>query len=170
LNKKVRKNKLSVKLSGKKKNNPMQYYDSLSIIESIIPKDTILINEGYNTMDVGRTVFSHDLPKKRLDAGTLGTMGVGIPFCIAARLVHPKKTVVGILGDSAFGFSCMEIESAIRHNLPFICIVINNAGIMYGTEEYPKDSHKGKVAPTSYRPKTRYDKLATAFGGKGYLV
>lgn len=107
----------------------MQYYDSLYIVKKFIPQETILINEGFNTMDVGRTVFGHENPKKRLDAGTLGTMGVGIPFCVAARLVHPKTPVVGILGDSAFGFSAMEIESAIRHNLNFVCIIINNSGI-----------------------------------------
>ena len=121
-------------------------------------------------MDVGRTVFQHEEPKKRLDAGTLGTMGLGVPFCIAARLAHPKKPVVGIMGDSAFGFSCMEIETAIRHKLHFVCIVINNGGIVQGTEEYPDDPELGKVAPNQYRPNTRYEKLADTFGGKGYFV
>ena len=67
---------------------PMHYYDSMLVIRDLLPSNTILINEGSNTMDIGRQVFNHDEPKKRLDAGTFGTMGIGIPFCIAAKLVN----------------------------------------------------------------------------------
>jgi len=57
----------------------------------MLPKDYLLIGEGANTMDIGRTIFKHDNPKHRLDAGTWGTMGVGMPFALAAKAVHPEK-------------------------------------------------------------------------------
>lgn len=83
-------------------------------------------------MDIGRTVINQVQPRTKLDAGTFGTMGIGIPFLIAAKCTNPTKPVVGILGDSAFGFSAMEIETATRYNLPFVVIVLNNNGIFTG--------------------------------------
>ena len=66
-------------------------------------------------MDIGRTILMHQEPRKRLDAGTFGTMGIGLPFCVAAKAVHLDKFVVGILGDSAFGFSAMELGNYISY-------------------------------------------------------
>ena len=63
-------------------------------------------------MDIGRTVFSQKKPRTKLDAGSFGTMGIGIPFALAAKSVFPEQNVVTIMGDSAFGFSAMEIETA----------------------------------------------------------
>lgn len=80
--------------------------------------DCIICSEGANTMDIGRTVLLNDLPRHRLDAGTFGTMGVGLGFAIAAALyckeAAPKKRVICVEGDSAFGFSGMEIETMFR--------------------------------------------------------
>ena len=74
--------------------------------------------------------WSHSYyPRHRLDAGTYGTMGVGFGFAIAAAVVHPDKRVVAIEGDSAFGFSAMELEVACRFKLPIVVIIINNNGI-----------------------------------------
>lgn len=64
-------------------------------------------------------------------------MGIGLPFCVAAKAVHLDKFVVGILGDSAFGFSAMELDTAVRYNLPILIIIINNNGIYSGIEELP---------------------------------
>jgi 2-hydroxyacyl-CoA lyase 1 len=69
-------------------------------------------------MDIGRTVIGQKYPRTKLDAGTYGTMGIGMPYALAAKVVHPDRPVVAIVGDSAFGFSCMEIETAVRYNLP----------------------------------------------------
>ncbi len=80
----------------------------------------------------------HDKPRHRLDAGTFGTMGIGMPFALAAKAVHPEKLVVAIVGDSAFGFSAMEIETATRYKLPFIVIILNNNGI-YTVTCFPKE-------------------------------
>ena len=85
----------------------LTYYTSGRIIQSYLPKDCYLINEGANTMDIGRTIYTHELPARRLDAGSFGTMGIGIPFVLAAKAFAPKTWVVAVMGDSAFGFSAM---------------------------------------------------------------
>ena len=94
-----------------------------------MPKHSIIVSEGSNTMDIGRTILMNELPKHRLDAGTYATMGVGFAFSLAAKVVCPKKRVVLVTGDSAFGFSAMEIETAMRYKLPFVIVIINNNGI-----------------------------------------
>jgi len=79
-------------------------------------------------------VIQNILPRSRLDAGTYGTMGVGLGFAIAAAMVHPDRRVVCVEGDSAFGFSGMELETACRYKLPIIFIIINNNGIYGGLD------------------------------------
>lgn len=87
-------------------------------------------------MDIGRTVLQNYLPRHRLDAGTFGTMGVGLGFAIAAALVakdrNPGQRVICVEGDSAFGFSGMEVETICRYNLPIVILVVNNNGIYQG--------------------------------------
>ncbi|EDK31753.2 2-hydroxyphytanoyl-CoA lyase (macronuclear) [Tetrahymena thermophila SB210] len=146
------------------------YYSALGIIQSMLPKDFIYVGEGANTMDIGRTVINQLQPRTKLDAGTFGTMGIGIPFCIAAKCTNPQKPVVGILGDSAFGFSAMEIETAIRYNLPFVVIILNNNGIFSGVEDLPEEINAHNIPPNALKPNTRYEKLADAFGGVGLFV
>ena len=86
-------------------------------------------------MDIGKTILLNNQPRHRLDAATFGTMGVGLGFAIAAALYckknAPTKRVICVEGDSAFGFSGMEIETMFRYKLPIIVIIINNNGI-YG--------------------------------------
>jgi len=115
----------------------MNYYSTLKIIEDAIhklPQDFFLVSEGSNTMDIGRAILSNTNAKQRLDAATFGTMGVGFGFAIAAQSLYPKKKVVMVVGDSAFGFSGMEIETAARYKLPLKVIIINNNGIGQGVE------------------------------------
>merc|ERR1719506_2747791 len=108
---------------------PMNYYCALGIINKHIPKDVVIVNEGSDTMDIGRTVLMNSLPRKRLDAGTWGTMGVGMGQAIAAALVHPEPGVMAVMGDSAFGFSGMEFEVVSRLQLPVVIVILNNNGI-----------------------------------------
>jgi thiamine pyrophosphate-dependent acetolactate synthase large subunit-like protein len=82
---------------------PLQYYSSIGIIQSYIPDDAVVIGEGSNTMDIGRTIITHSLPRSKLDSGTFATMGVGMGFCIAAKAIHPNRPVYAVVGDSAFG-------------------------------------------------------------------
>ena len=143
---------------------PMTYYRVLNEINQMLPKDAMIINEGANTMDIGRQVLPNYLPRHRLDAGSFGTMGVGLPYAIAAAVVHPDKRIVAIEGDSAFGFSGMEVEVACRYNLPIVFIVVNNNGISGGASELDPNF----IPPTSLLPNAHYEKVIEAFGGLGF--
>ncbi len=146
---------------------PMGYYRVLREIRDLLPRDAIIASEGANTMDIGRTVLPNFAPRHRLDAGSFGTMGVGLGFAIAAAAVHPEKKVVAVEGDSAFGFSGMEVETACRYQLPITFVVINNNGIGGGLDEL--DPRRG-IPPSVYTPRARYEKLIEAFGGRGFFV
>ncbi|XP_077867245.1 2-hydroxyacyl-CoA lyase 1 [Saccoglossus kowalevskii] len=159
---------------------PMNYYAVFSKIRNVLPKDCIIVSEGANTMDIGRTMLPNYLPRHRLDAGSFGTMGVGLGFAIAAAIwlkdIGSTKKVVCIEGDSAFGFSGMEMETVCRYNLPIIFIVVNNNGISFGVDDdfykQVKDmkTETSMLPPTSLLPSARYEKVIEAFGGKGYYV
>lgn len=144
---------------------PMGYYRVMREIRAHIPRDAIICSEGANTMDIGRSVLLNYGPRERLDAGTFGTMGVGLAFAIAAAVVHPTRKVVCVEGDSAFGFSGMEVETACRHRLPITFVVVNNNGIGAG-EAVLSDP----IPPHVYTPNARYDRMLEAFGGKGYYA
>ncbi|XP_063159914.1 2-hydroxyacyl-CoA lyase 1 isoform X3 [Candoia aspera] len=135
---KMQSNEATSKALSLQKQLPMNYYTVFHHVRELLPKDCILISEGANTMDIGRTMLPNYLPRHRLDAGTFGTMGVGLGFAIAAATVakthNPEQRVVCIEGDSAFGFSGMEVETICRHNLPIIIIIINNNGIYTGLD------------------------------------
>jgi 2-hydroxyacyl-CoA lyase 1 len=145
---------------------PMGYYRPLREIRDLLDEDTIIVSEGASTMDIGRTVLPNFKARHRLDAGSFGTMGVGMAFAIAAQAVHPDKKVVAVEGDSAFGFSGMEVEVALRYGMPITFIIINNNGIGGGPSEHDPE----KVYPTSLLPNARYEKVIEAFGGRGFFV
>ncbi|KAB5560952.1 hypothetical protein DKX38_005909 [Salix brachista] len=133
----------------------------------------VLVSEGANTMDVGRAVLVQTEPRTRLDAGTWGTMGVGLGYCIAAAVAEPHRLVVAVEGDSGFGFSAMEVETLVRYQLPVVVIVFNNGGVYGGDRRNPEEiagPFKDDPAPTSFVPGAAYHVLIEAFGGKGYLV
>lgn len=127
----------------------LTYQQAFSLIKAQLPDSHIFIGEGANTMDVGRAVFDVHEPRSRLDAGTQATMGVGMGFSIAAALVAEEQQAVGwvsrsgqretgrrkvvaVLGDSAFGFSAMEVETAARNRLGMLIVVMNNGGVRSG--------------------------------------
>lgn len=145
---------------------PMGYYKVLGEVRDRLPRDAFIVSEGASTMDIGRTVLPNFEPRHRLDAGTFGTMGVGLGFAIAAAAVNPGKRVVAVEGDSAFGFSGMEVEVACRYALPITFVIVNNNGIGGG----PSELDPANVPPSAYTPNARYEKVIEAFGGKGYYV
>ncbi|XP_029929368.1 2-hydroxyacyl-CoA lyase 1 [Myripristis murdjan] len=159
---------------------PMNYYTVFHHISQLLPGDCVIVSEGANTMDIGRTMLNNSLPRHRLDAGTFGTMGVGLGFAIAAASVEKSQNtgrrVVCVEGDSAFGFSGMEVETMCRYNLPVIIIVVNNNGIYSGVDpetwkEMAKMGDLTTIAPpVTLLPEARYDEVMTAFGGRGFLV
>ena len=165
--KKIEENRASTQAMLDDDSEPMNYYRALRDIRDALPQDAIVCSEGASTMDIGRTVLPNFLPRHRLDAGSFGTMGVGLAFAIAAQAVHPEKRVVAVEGDSAFGFSGMEVEVACRYGMPITFIVLNNNGIGGGPS---KMDPSRPVMPTQYVPNARYERVIEAFGGDGYYV
>ncbi len=147
--------------------NPMNYYRAYRDIEAWLPEDAIVIGEGANTMDIGRTQMANRQPRHRLDAGTYGTMGVGLGFAVAAAVTNPDKPVVSVQGDSAFGFSGMEIETMVRYKLPVKMVVLNNGGIGGGVGPLKEGR---KVPPPILTYGARYEGMLAALGGKGLYV
>ncbi len=146
---------------------PMNYYRAYKDIEQWLPDDAIIIGEGANTMDIGRTQMPNRAARHRLDAGTYGTMGIGLGFAVAAAVVHPDKPIVSVQGDSAFGFSGMELETCARYHLPVKFVILNNGGIGGGVAEL--DPNKPRP-PHSLIYGAHYEKMMEAFGGKGLYV
>ena len=151
------------------KNEPMDFHGALGALRTIIKErpDAILVNEGANTLDFARSIIDMYKPRKRLDVGTWGVMGVGMGSAIAAA-VETGMPVLAIEGDSAFGFSGMEIETICRYNLPVCVVVFNNGGIYRGTDANPTGG--ADVATTVFVEDARYDKIMEAFGGIGVQV
>ncbi len=150
-------------------NVPMDYQGALGALRGIINErpDAILVNEGANTLDFARSIIDMHKPRKRLDVGTWGVMGIGMGQAIAAA-VETGNPVLAVEGDSAFGFSGMEIETICRYNLPICVVVFNNGGIYRGTDVNPTGG--ADVATTVFVKDSRYDKMMEAFGGAGYHV
>jgi oxalyl-CoA decarboxylase len=150
-------------------NVPMDYHGALGALRTIIKErpDTILVNEGANTLDFARSIIDIYKPRKRLDVGTWGVMGIGMGTAIAAA-VETGHPVLAVEGDSAFGFSGMEIETICRYHLPICVVVFNNGGIYRGTGVNPAGG--SDVATTVFVKDARYDKMMEAFGGVGVHV
>jgi oxalyl-CoA decarboxylase len=150
-------------------NSPMDYDGALGALKRIIKErpDAILVNEGANTLDFARSIIDMYQPRKRLDVGTWGVMGVGMGSAIAAA-VETGKPVLAIEGDSAFGFSGMEVETICRYNLPICIVIFNNNGIYRGTDI--NQSGGDDVATTVFVKNSRYDIMMEAFGGDGVYV
>ncbi len=146
-------------------NSPMDYHGALGALRTVIMErpDTILVNEGANTLDLARGVIDIYKPRKRLDVGTWGVMGVGMGQAIAAALETGNR-VLAIEGDSAFGFCGMEVETICRYDLPVCIVIFNNGGIYRGTDVNAGGSDP---ATTVFVKAARYDKIMEAFGGIG---
>jgi 2-hydroxyacyl-CoA lyase 1 len=165
--------KLEKKLAAD--SSPLNYHTTYRVIRDGIKEfskrhadhEPIYVSEGANTMDIGRIIVNHDVPRSRLDAGSWGTMGVGLGSAVAGAVVNEKQRLVVCLeGDSAFGFSGMECETICRYGLPVVIFVFNNGGI-YGGDAAVKDY---RVSPTQFVPQSKYELLMEAFGGKGWSV
>ncbi|HEX5094103.1 MAG TPA: oxalyl-CoA decarboxylase [Burkholderiales bacterium] len=144
---------------------PMNFHSALSVVRDIVKAnpDAMLVNEGANALDFTRSIVDMYKPRKRIDVGTWGIMGVGMGYCVAAA-VETKQPVIAVEGDSAFGFSGMEVETICRYHLPVCIVVMNNNGVYKGTDVNPRG---GDVAPTVFVKGARYDRIMEAFGGVG---
>ena len=146
--------------------SPMNFHSALRAIRDVLKTrpDINVVNEGANTLDFARSIIDMHEPRKRFDSGTWGIMGIGMGYAVAAAVVTGKP-VIAIEGDSAFGFSGMEVETICRYNLPICVVVFNNNGVYRGTDV--NGSGGADVAPTVFVKNARYDKMMEAFGGVG---
>ncbi|MFT0174372.1 oxalyl-CoA decarboxylase [Paraburkholderia mimosarum] len=164
-----RKNKNLEKMAATlaKNPSPMNFHSALRAIRDVLKTrpDINVVNEGANTLDYARSIIDMYQPRKRFDSGTWGIMGIGMGFAIGAAVTSGTQ-VVAIEGDSAFGFSGMELETICRYDLPVCTIVFNNNGVYRGTDVNP--SGGSDVAPTVFVKNARYDKMIEAFGGIGH--
>ncbi len=145
--------------------SPMNFSSALRAVRDAMAgtPDVYVVNEGANTLDFGRNVIDMSLPRHRLDSGTWGVMGIGMGYAIGAA-VETGRPVVALEGDSAFGFSGMEIETICRYKLPVVTVIFNNNGIYRG------DPSGVEPSPTGFLADARYEKIIEAFGGTGYHV
>ncbi|WP_109483820.1 oxalyl-CoA decarboxylase [Paraburkholderia sp. C35] len=149
--------------------SPMNFHSALRVLRDIVKEnpDINVVNEGANTLDYARAIIDMYQPRKRFDSGTWGVMGIGMGFAIGAAVTSGKQ-VLAIEGDSAFGFSGMELETICRYDLPVCTVIFNNNGVYRGTDVNPTGGKD--VAPTVFVKDARYDKMIEAFGGIGYNV
>ncbi|QJR12465.1 Oxalyl-CoA decarboxylase [Usitatibacter rugosus] len=145
--------------------SPMNFHSALNVVRDIIKAnpDAMLVNEGANALDFTRSIVDMYKPRKRIDVGTWGIMGVGMGYCVAAAAAT-KQQVIAIEGDSAFGFSGMEVETICRYDMPVCIVIMNNNGVYKGTDVDPTGRDP---APTVFVKGARYDKIIEAFGGVG---
>lgn len=165
--KRMNADKMRIKLN--KPTSPMNYFNALKIISDVMSahKDVYIVNEGANTLDNTRNVINMYHPRLRLDTGTWGVMGIGMGYSVAAAVTSGKQ-VLAIEGDSAFGFSGMDIETICRYKLPVTVIVFNNDGIYRG--DGVNQGGGADPAPTTLTPGARYDRMIEAFGGTAFNV
>jgi oxalyl-CoA decarboxylase len=145
--------------------SPMNFSSALRAVRNALEghPDVYIVNEGANTLDFGRNILDMQEPRHRLDSGTWGVMGIGMGYAIGAAAVTGRP-VVAIEGDSAFGFSGMEIETICRYELPVTTIIFNNNGVYRG------DPADRPYSPTGLLRDARYDRIIEAFGGTGVHV
>ena len=169
LTKKAAENAATIKPQIDDDQGPAGYYRALRDVAAWMPKDAILSAEGAGTMDIGLTQLPSVNARSVLNAGTYGTMGVGLGQAIAAAVADPSRPVVHLSGDSAIGFSGMEMETLVRYSLPVKIVVLNNGGIGPGMPEIPENP-MFNLKPNALIYGARYDKVMEAFGGKGLFV
>jgi oxalyl-CoA decarboxylase len=149
--------------------SPMSFQSALNVVRDIVKAnpDAMLVNEGANALDFTRSIVDMMKPRKRVDVGTWGIMGVGMGYCVGAAVVTGQQ-VIAIEGDSAFGFSGMETETICRYELPVCIVILNNNGVYRGDEKSYGSSTD--PSPLVFVKDARYEKMMEAFGGVGRHV
>ena len=145
--------------------HPMRLYAELA---KVLDRDAIIIGDGGDYVSyAGRVVDSYQ-PGCWLDPGPFGCLGSGPGYALAAKLAHPDRQVVLLLGDGAFGFSGMEFDTLARHGVNVVGVVGNNG--IWALEKHPMEFLYGYSVVADLRPATRYDQVVQALGGHGEMV
>lgn len=149
---------------------PMNHHRLLRDVRDILPRDAIISVDGQIVLSAGRQVLQSYVPAARLNSGSNGCMGVGVPFAIGAKLARPEQTVVSVNGDCAFGFNGVEIETSLRYNAPVLFVIDNNDGIMGGVLQSRMFNGPYPERVAAYTPGVRYDLFGQAFGAHAEQV
>ena len=204
------KNETNAAKKAAESKTPLTYAHTFNVIKNTLYKlsnhangEIVYVSEGANTMDISRSAFPVEHPRLRLDAGTYATMGVGLGYAIAAHAAYNsteaeahagvpgRKKIVAFEGDSAFGFSAMEVETMARYGMDILIFVINNGGVYHGDSDsadewlaLQKQSLEGNsssssssgadaakgLRSTSLGWEVGYEKIAEGCGGRGFVV
>ncbi|MFI4990687.1 MAG: acetolactate synthase [Solirubrobacterales bacterium] len=145
--------------------HPMRLYAELG---EVLDRDAIVIGDGGDFVSyAGRAIDSYQ-PGCWLDPGPFGCLGTGPGYALAAKLAHPERQVVLLIGDGAFGFSGMEFDTLARHGVNVVAVMGNNG--IWALEKHPMEFLYGYSVAAELRPETRYDEVVQALGGYGELV
>jgi acetolactate synthase-1/2/3 large subunit len=134
-------------------------------VRDFLKRDAILVVDGQEILNFGRQSIPTFVPGHRLNSGTFGTMGVGLPYGVGAKVARPDTQVVVLHGDGSFGINAMEIDTAVRHRIPVVVVISNNGG---WTADAPWQLPLPK--PGRHLGRTRYDRMAMELGAHGELV
>jgi acetolactate synthase I/II/III large subunit len=145
--------------------HPMRLYKELG---TVLDRDAIVIGDGGDFVSYAGKMIESFAPGCWLDPGPFGCLGTGAGYALAAKLAHPEKQVVLMLGDGAFGFSGMEFDTLVRHGVNVVGVMGNNG--IWALEKHPMEFLYGYSVAADLRPKTRYDQVVEALGGYGELV
>jgi acetolactate synthase-1/2/3 large subunit len=145
--------------------HPMRIYGELA---QLLDRDAIIIGDGGDFVSYAGRVVDSYRPGCWLDPGPYGCLGSGPGYALAAKLAHPNRQVVLLLGDGAFGFSGMEFDTLARHGVAVVGVIGNNG--IWGLEKHPMEAIYGYSVAAELRPRTRYDEVAAALGCHGELV
>ena len=145
--------------------HPMRIYGELA---QLLDRDAIVVGDGGDFVSYAGRVVDSYRPGCWLDPGPYGCLGSGPGYALAAKLAHPDRQVVLLLGDGAFGFSGLEFDTMVRHGIPVVGVMGNNG--IWALEKHPMMSLLGVSIAADLGPNTRYDKVVDALGGHGELV
>jgi acetolactate synthase-1/2/3 large subunit len=145
--------------------HPMRLYRELG---EVIDRDAIVIGDGGDFVSYAGRVVDTYQPGCWLDPGPFGCLGCGPGYALAAKVAHPDRQVVLLLGDGAFGFSGMEFDTLARHGVNVVGVMGNNG--IWALEKHPMEFLYGYSVAAELRPGTRYDQVVAALGGHGELV
>ena len=145
--------------------HPMRVYAELA---QVLDRDAIVVGDGGDFVSYAGRVVSSFEPGCWLDPGPFGCLGSGPGYALAAKLAHPERQVVLLLGDGAFGFSGMEFDTLARHGVSVVGVMGNNG--IWALEKHPMEFLYGYSVAAELTPETRYDQMVEALGGHGALV
>jgi acetolactate synthase-1/2/3 large subunit len=145
--------------------HPMRLYAELA---TVLDRDAIVIGDGGDFVSYAGRVVDSYAPGCWLDPGPFGCLGTGCGYALAAKLAHPERQVVLMLGDGAFGFSGMEFDTLARHGVNVVGVMGNNG--IWALEKHPMEFLYGYSVAADLRPGTRYDRMVQALGGHGEMV